>query len=172
MHRMGACVAFGACYNEIMAKVSAGLLMYRKRSGVLEVLLVHPGGPFFAKKDLGAWGIPKGEIEEGEDALAAARREFEEETGFKAEGAVIPLAPVTQKGGKIVQAWALEGDCDPKKMKSNTFMMEWPPRSGRQQEFPEADRAGWFAINEAKQKINPAQISFLEELQRAIKSAR
>lgn len=146
--------------------------MYRGWGGVLEVFLVHPGGPFFAKKDLGSWGIPKGEIDEGEDALAAARREFEEETGFKAGGAVFPLTPVTQKGGKIVQAWAVEGDCDPKNMKSNTFTMEWPPRSGRRQEFPEVDRAGWFGMDEAKRKINPAQISFLEELQRAIQSAR
>jgi predicted NUDIX family NTP pyrophosphohydrolase len=148
-----------------MPKVSAGLLMYRERGGV-------PGGPFFAKRDAGFWGIPKGEIAEGEDALAAARREFEEETGFKSGGAVLPLRPVTQKGGKIVQAWAVEGDCDPEKMLSNMFMMEWPPRSGRQQEFPEVDRAGWFSINEAKRIINPAQISFLEELQRAIQSAR
>jgi len=124
------------------------------------------------KKDLGFWGIPKGEIDEGEDALSAARREFEEETGFKAGGAVLPLTPVTQKGGKTVQAWAVEGDCDPKKMKSNMFTMEWPPRSNRRQEFPEVDRAGWFSLDEAKRKINPAQISFLDELQRAIQSAR
>ena len=154
-----------------MPKVSAGLLLYRKKDGVLEVFLVHPGGPFFAKKDIGVWGIPKGEIDEGEDALAAAQREFEEETGFKAEGAFFPLTPVTQKGGKIVQAWAMEGDCDPKKMKGNTFTMEWPLRSGRQQEFPEVDLAGWFGINEAKLVINPAQVSFLDELQRAMKSA-
>jgi predicted NUDIX family NTP pyrophosphohydrolase len=153
-----------------MPKHSAGLLMYRKRAGVLEVFLVHPGGPFFAKKDDEVWGIPKGEIDKGEDALAAARREFEEETGFKAEGEFLPLMPATQKGGKIVQAWAMEGDCDPKKMKSNTFTMEWPPYSGRHQEFPEVDQSGWFAINEAKQKINPAQISFLEELQRGMES--
>ncbi len=146
--------------------------MYRGRGGVLEVFLVHPGGPFFAKKDLGFWGIPKGEIDEGEDALAAARREFEEETGFHAGGVVLPLTPVTQKGGKIVRAWAVEGDCDPKKMKSNTFTMEWPPRSGRRQEFPEVDRAGWFSLDEAKRKINPAQISFLDELQLARQSAR
>ena len=146
--------------------------MYRKRSGILEFFLVHPGGPFFVKKDIGVWGIPKGEIHEGEDALATAQREFEEETGFKAEGAFLPLTPVTQKGGKIVQAWAFEGDCDPEKMKSNTFTMEWPPSSGRQQAFPEVDRAGWFGINEAKRIINPPQISFLEELQQAITSAR
>jgi len=155
-----------------MTKVSAGLLMYRKRGEVLEFFLVHPGGPFFVKKDIGVWGIPKGEIHEGEDALATAQREFEEETGFKAEGAFLPLTRVTQKGGKIVQAWAFEGDCDPKTMKSNMFTMEWPLHSGRQQEFPEVDLAGWFTINEAKQLINPAQISFLEELQQAITSAR
>jgi predicted NUDIX family NTP pyrophosphohydrolase len=151
-----------------MAKVSAGILMYRKRGGVLEVFLVHPGGPFFAKKDVGVWGIPKGEIDEGEDALTAARREFEEETGFKAAGEFFPLAPVTQKGGKIVQAWAVEGDCDPEKLKSNLFTMEWPPRSGRQKEFPEVDRANWFGVKEAKEKIIPAQAAFFEELQRMI----
>ncbi len=148
-----------------MAKVSAGLLLYRKRNDSLEVFLAHPGGPFYIKKDTGVWGIPKGEIGEGEDALAAAQREFEEETGFKASGPFLSLTAVTQKGGKLVQAWAFEGDCDPEKMKSNTFTIEWPPRSGKQQEFPEVDRAAWFSINEAKQLINPAQISFLEELQ-------
>jgi predicted NUDIX family NTP pyrophosphohydrolase len=153
-----------------MEKVSAGILLYRIRDGVPEVLLVHPGGPFFVKKDAGAWGIPKGLIDEGEDPLAAARREFEEETGFKAEGAVLPLAPVQQKGGKIVHAWAMEGDCDPEKIQSNTFMLEWPPRSGRQQEFPEVDRAGWFSVGEAKQWINPAQAGFLDELERALRS--
>jgi predicted NUDIX family NTP pyrophosphohydrolase len=153
-----------------MSKSSAGLLLYRKSGGGLEVLLVHPGGPFFAKKDNGAWGIPKGAIDEGEDALAAAQREFEEETGFKAEGAFVPLAPVTQKGGKTVQAWALEYDCDPEKIQSNTFTMEWPPRSGKHAEFPEIDRAGWFAMSEARQKINPAQMSFLEELESTLRS--
>ena len=153
-----------------MAKVSAGLLMYRVRGRVLEVFLAHPGGPFFEKKDTGVWGIPKGEIDEGEDALTAAQREFEEETGFKAQGEFLPLTPVTQKGGKIVQAWAVEGDCDPTQMKSNMFTMEWPPHSGRQQEFPEVDRARWFSIAEAKQKINPAQIAFLDELQQVTRS--
>jgi predicted NUDIX family NTP pyrophosphohydrolase len=164
------CVPLGACYNEIMAKVSAGILMYRIRGTVLEVFLAHPGGPYFEKKNTGAWGIPKGELDEGEDALTAAQREFGEETGFKANGEFLPLTPVTQKGGKIVQAWAVEGDCDPAKVKSNLFTMEWPPHSGRQQEFPEVDRAGWFSIAEAKQKINPAQISFLDELQQVIRS--
>jgi predicted NUDIX family NTP pyrophosphohydrolase len=153
-----------------MAKVSAGILMYRNKGNVLEVFLAHPGGPFFEKKDTGVWGIPKGEIDEGEDALTAAQREFEEETGFKAQGEFLPLTPVTQKGGKIVQAWAVAGDCDPSKVKSNLFTMEWPPHSGRQQEFPEVDRAGWFSIAEAKQKINPAQTNFLDELQQVIRS--
>jgi len=154
-----------------MAKVSAGILMYRRRGGALEVFLVHPGGPFFIKKDIGVWSIPKGEIDEGEDALAAAKREFEEETGFKAEGKFFPLSHVTQKGGKIVQAWAVEGDCDPEKMKSNMFTMEWPPHSGRPQEFPEMDSAGWFAVNEAREKIISAQISFLDELLQKIPGA-
>ena len=153
-----------------MEKVSAGILLYRTRGGVLEFFLVHPGGPYFVNKDVGAWGIPKGEIGEGEDPLAAAQREFEEETGFKAKGAVLPLAPIRQRGGKIVLAWALEGDCDPEKMKSNTFTMEWPPHSGRQQEFPEVDRAGWFALNEAKRVINPAQAGLLEGLERALRT--
>ena len=151
-----------------MFKTSAGLLMFRRRAKGLEVFLVHPGGPFFAKRDLGAWSIPKGEIDEGEEALTTARREFEEETGFAAVGRFLPLTPVTQKGGKIVQAWAFEGDCDPALMKSNSFMMEWPPHSGKQQEFPEVDRAGWFSIEEAGKKINQAQAAFLEELQRLV----
>jgi predicted NUDIX family NTP pyrophosphohydrolase len=149
-----------------MPKVSAGLLLYRKKKDALEVFLAHPGGPFFVNKESGVWGIPKGEIDEGEDALAAAQREFEEETGFKARGPFLALTAVTQKGGKLVQAWAFEGDCDPEKMKSNTFMMEWPPRSGNHQEFPEVDQGSWFSVSAAKQVINPAQISFLEELQR------
>ncbi|HTG01554.1 MAG TPA: NUDIX domain-containing protein [Nitrospirota bacterium] len=145
-------------------KTSAGLLMYRKREGALQVLLVHPGGPFFAAKDDGVWGIPKGEIDDGEDALTAARREFEEETGFPPKGPFLPLTAVKQKGGKIVQAWAFDGDCDPSKLKSNTFVMEWPPHSGRSSEFPEVDRAAWFGMDEAKKKIHPAQTGFLEEL--------
>ncbi|MEW6657976.1 MAG: NUDIX domain-containing protein [Thermodesulfobacteriota bacterium] len=143
---------------------SAGLLMYRHRNGILEVLLVHPGGPFWAKKDLGAWSLPKGEFAPGEDALAAARREFAEETGFPAEGEFIPLTPRKQPSGKVIQAWAFQGDCDPGAVKSNTFTLEWPPRSGRQQEFPEIDRAGWFTLAEAKVKIIPGQAGFLEEL--------
>jgi predicted NUDIX family NTP pyrophosphohydrolase len=119
-----------------MARNSAGLLMYRRRQGIVEVFLAHPGGPFWAKKDLGAWSIPKGEFEPDEDSRAAAKREFEEETGFSVTGEFIPLAPIKQPGGKIVHIWAVEGDCDAAAIKSNTFMIEWPPRSGRQQAFP------------------------------------
>lgn len=149
-----------------MAKISAGILMYRKRDGQLQVFLVHPGGPLWVKKDLGAWSIPKGEIDPGEDPLSAAQREFEEETGVKISGRFIPLSSVKLKNGKIVQAWAVEGDCDPAVIRSNTFSMEWPLRSGRKQEFPEIDRAAWFSIREAKEKINEGQIPLLEELER------
>ena len=156
------------CYNEDMPKISAGLLMYRVRSGVLQVFLVHPGGPFWARKDIGAWSIPKGLLDPDEDPLAAAQREFEEETGFKVSGCFIPLAPVKLKSGKVIQAWAVEGDCDPTVIRSNTFAIEWPPRSGRQQEFPEVDRAAWFEIEEAKKKINQGQLGLLEELQHVL----
>jgi predicted NUDIX family NTP pyrophosphohydrolase len=148
-----------------MSKVSAGLLMYRRREGVLEVFLVHPGGPFWARKDAGAWSIPKGEIDRTEEPLAVARREFVEETGFPAEGDVQPLAPITQAGGKVVQAWAFEGDADPAKLRSNTFSIAWPPRSGRQTSFPEVDRAAWFRPDVAREKINPAQVALLDELE-------
>jgi len=142
--------------------------MYRRSAGQLQFLLAHPGGPFFRKKDIGAWTIPKGEIGENEDALCAARREFEEEVGYKLEGRFIELPPVKQKGGKIVRAWAVEGDVDPAGIKSNSFSLEWPPGSGRVQEFPEIDRAGWFDAESAKSKINPAQWPLLEELERVI----
>ncbi|MFZ5453904.1 MAG: NUDIX domain-containing protein [Thermodesulfobacteriota bacterium] len=151
-----------------MPKHSAGLLMYRHREGVLEVFLVHPGGPFWAKKDLGAWSLPKGEYNPEEDALAAARREFAEETGFEAGGDFIPLTPLKQPSGKVIDAWAFAGDCDPAAIKSNTFALEWPPRSGKQQEFPEIDRAGWFTIEEAKVKIIKGQAGLLEELQQIL----
>ena len=151
-----------------MPKHSAGLLMYRFRGGVLEVFLVHPGGPYWAKKDLGAWSLPKGEYTPDEDALAAARREFTEETGFPAEGEFLPLTPLKQPSGKIIAAWAFQGDCDPEAVKSNTFSMEWPPRSGSQQEFPEIDRAGWFTLEEAKVKIIKGQKRFLEELEKIL----
>lgn len=146
------------------SKLSAGLLMFRRCEGEVQVLLVHPGGPFFQKKDAGAWSIPKGEIEDGEDFLAAARREFHEETGLTAAGPFIQLTPIKQKGGKTVHAWAFEADCDPATIVSNTFPMEWPPKSGRQVEFPEIDRAEFFDLTTARQKINAAQSALLDEL--------
>jgi len=148
-----------------MPKVSAGLLLYRIRDGRLEVLLVHPGGPFWAKKDLGSWTIPKGEVLPGEDPLRAASREFEEELGFLPQGKLVPLGVVSQKGGKNVHAWAFEGDCNLAALKSNTFMIEWPPHSGRMQEFAEVDRAEFFGMEEAKSKINPAQVKLLLALE-------
>ena len=151
-----------------MPKQSAGLLMYRRRGGALEVLLVHPGGPFWAKKDQGAWSVPKGEYEPGEDPIVAARREFAEETGIVPEGEYVALTPLRQSGGKIVHAFAVQGDCDPQAIRSNTFVMEWPPRSGRQQEFPEIDRAGWFPLEQAKQKLLAAQVVLVEELARLL----
>lgn len=147
-------------------KKSAGLLLYRDAVGRLEVLLVHPGGPFWAKKDAGAWSIPKGEIGEGEDPLAAAKREFEEETGTRPPGEAIALPPRRQAGGKLVHAWAVRGDLDPAALKSTTFTLEWPPRSGRRQEFPEVDRAAWFTLDEARGKILKSQAPFLDDLER------
>ena len=147
-----------------MAKCSAGLLMYRRHNRQLEVFLVHPGGPFWAKKDLGAWSISKGEYLEGELPLEAARREFEEETGFAATGDFLDLGAVQQAGGKVVSAWAFEGDCDPNKLISNRCEIEWPPRSGRKIEIPEVDRASWFSIAEAKERILKSQVPFLERL--------
>jgi predicted NUDIX family NTP pyrophosphohydrolase len=147
-----------------MPKKSAGLLMYRFRNSLLEVFLVHPGGPFWAKKDDGAWSIPKGEYADDEEPLNAAKREFMEETGCEAEGEFIPLTPLRQPSRKIVRAWAVEGDCDAEGIKSNTFTMEWPPRSGIEAEFPEVDRAEWFSINSARRKILKGQQGFLDEL--------
>jgi len=144
---------------------SAGLIMFRRRNGQVEVLLVHPGGPYWARKDRGAWSIPKGKIEPGEDPLHAACREFEEETGFKPQGPFHPLKPIRQRSGKIVHAWAFEGDCDPRKFHSNQFEMEWPPKSGRIRKFPEIDRAAFFPLPVAKEKILPAQVPLLEELE-------
>ncbi len=147
-----------------MAKESAGLLLYRRRGGTLEVFLVHPGGPFWAKRDAGAWSIPKGELAEGESALDAARREFAEETGFTPQGDFVPLPPVRQKSGKIIRAWAVEGDFDPAALRSERFAMEWPPKSGRMQEFPEVDRAGWFTLEEARTKLVAGQVPLLDAL--------
>lgn len=147
-------------------KKSAGLLLFRETVRGLEVLLAHPGGPFFAKKDLGHWTIPKGEIDDGEDALAAAHREFREETGFDVLGPEISLGTVTQKNGKLVRAWAVCGDADCRQLRSNEFEMEWPRGSGRMQSFPEVDRAEWFDLDEARRKIKPAQAKFLDELER------
>lgn len=149
-----------------MTKRSAGLLLYREADGGREVLLVHPGGPFWAKKDAGAWSIPKGEIGEREDPLTAARREFEEETGVRPVGEALALEPRRQPGGKLVYAWAMRGDLDPAAVKSTTFSMEWPPRSGRRQEFPEIDRAEWFTLEEARTKILKGQVPFLDDLER------
>lgn len=140
-----------------MAKTSAGLILYRMQSGKLEVLLVHPGGPFWGKKDEGAWFVPKGELNVGEEPLAGAKREFEEETGLKPEGEFLALGSVKQKSGKTIVAWAFEGDCDPSSIKSNTFTIEWPPKSGRRQEFPEIDRAGFFTVPQAKAKMHPVE---------------
>jgi predicted NUDIX family NTP pyrophosphohydrolase len=151
-----------------VAKRSAGILLFRRGENGLEVLLVHPGGPYWARRDAGAWSIPKGEVDPGEDARACALRELEEETGgafpdAPAE-ALLSLGEVRQKSGKFVAAWALEGDLDADAIVSNTFELEWPPRSGRSQEFPEVDRAGWFALGAAREKLLPAQAPFLDRL--------
>ena len=151
-----------------MPKRSAGILMYRRPDAGLELLLVHPGGPFWARKDLGAWSIPKGEYSESEDALAVAKREFEEETGARVQGDFRSLGEIVQPGRKIVTAWAIEGDFDPADLKSNLFEMEWPPKSGRRQSFPEVDRAQWFSPAEARGKILNGQSEFISRLLEAI----
>ncbi len=150
---------------------SAGILVWRKHDDVLEVLLGHPGGPFFAKKDAGAWGVLKGEMEPGEEPFEVARREFVEETGHALpEGPAIELGEIRQKGGKLVVAWAVEGDLDPAAATSNTFEMEWPPRSGRTRSFPEIDRVAWFGMEAARTAINPAQAPFLDRLEAALRA--
>jgi len=150
-------------------KQSAGILLYRRRGGEPEVLLVHPGGPFWAKKDAGAWSIPKGEYDDAEDALACARREFEEELGeAPPAGDPAELGTARQAGGKLVTAWALEGDLDAAAVSSNTFTVEWPPRSGVMREFPEVDRAEWFPLGEARRRINSAQAAFVDRLEAAL----
>jgi predicted NUDIX family NTP pyrophosphohydrolase len=148
-----------------VARRSAGIVLHRAGATGLEVLLVHPGGPFWAKKDAGAWSIPKGEYEDGEDPLACALREFEEETGTRLDASdVVELGSIRQKGGKEVTAWAVAGDLDPSTVRSNTFVMEWPPRSGRQAEFPEIDRAQWFGLDAAREKLVPAQAELLDRV--------
>jgi predicted NUDIX family NTP pyrophosphohydrolase len=147
------------------SKQSAGILLYRRKPDRLEVFLVHPGGPFWKKKDAGSWTIPKGEFTNEEPALDAAVREFKEETGAALKGPFQPLSPIRQKGGKRVYAWAAPGDIDPEAIVSNTFELEWPRRSGKQQTFPEVDKGGWFSLDAARQIINPAQIPLLDELE-------
>jgi predicted NUDIX family NTP pyrophosphohydrolase len=147
-----------------MAKQSAGLLVYRKRDGNIEVLLVHPGGPFWKNKDLGAWSIPKGEFAEGEEPLEVAQRELYEEIGMTIDGSFVPLQPIKQRGGKTVYAWAVEADLDVSHVKSNTFTIEWPPRSGKLEEFPEVDRAEWFEMDTALKKIHEGQCELLRQI--------
>ena len=148
---------------------SAGILMYKRGEGAWLVLLVHPGGPYWAKKDLGSWSIPKGEYGEGEDPLEAAVREFGEETGGRVHGTFRSLGTITQSNRKLVAAWAAEGDFDPKTLKSNLCEIEWPPKSGRKQFIPEADRAEWFSFEEARKRILPAQRPFLDRLERVLR---
>ena len=146
------------------ARVSAGVALYRGRGPALEVLLVHPGGPFWQRKDEGAWSLPKGEVGSGESLEAVARREFREETGHDAPRTLVALTALRQAGGKVVHPFAGEGDLDPATVRSNTFTMEWPPRSGRIAAFPEVDRCAWFDVEEARRRINPAQIALLDRL--------
>src|SRR6185437_883021 len=155
-----------------MSKQSAGILLYRTTGGLLQVFLVHPGGPFFKNKDLGAWSILKGEFPEDEDPLLGAKREFLEETGQPIDGDFIKLKPVTLKSGKTVHAWAVEGDINHETIFSNLFEIEWPPKSGKKQSFPEIDRAAWFDLDEAKAKISPGQIGLIEDLTKSYTQVR
>ena len=152
-----------------MGRKSAGILVFRKTKNRIEVLLAHPGGPFWAKKDMSSWSIPKGEYEDEEDAFTAANREFNEETGFKAAGEFLRLEPVKQPGGKIISVWAVEGDFDASTMKSNLFSLEWPVKSGKFREFPEIDRTEWFDLETARQKILKGQIPFIDNLERLLR---
>lgn len=151
-----------------MRKLSAGLLIYRRRGVGLEVFLVHPGGPFWARKDLGAWSVPKGEHAESEDALAAAIREFGEETGFHVDGPFVSLGEIRQPSGKLVRAWAVQADLDPVRLVSNPFTMEWPRGSGKMREFPEVDRGAWFGMEDARRAILKGQVGFLDRLETAV----
>jgi len=148
-----------------MAKKSAGIILYRYQASILQVLLVHPGGPFWANKDVGVWSIPKGEFDETESPFDAALREVKEETGLLLDGNFTALQPVKQKSGKLVYAWALQKDIDATQIKSNSFQMEWPPKSGKQQSFPEVNAAAWFSIEEAAEKILSGQLPLLQQLQ-------
>jgi predicted NUDIX family NTP pyrophosphohydrolase len=154
-----------------MQKRSAGILVYRRREALLEVFLVHPGGPFWTKKDLGAWTVPKGEYTDEEPPLTAAIREFKEETGFDLGGEFLELGTVTQVSGKVVSAWACAGELDAEKLTSNSCQIEWPPHSGRSMTIPEVDRGGWFSLEEAKKKILPAQQPFLDRLRKRLAEA-
>jgi predicted NUDIX family NTP pyrophosphohydrolase len=154
-----------------MPKASAGLLMYRKRNGQLEALLVHLGGPFWKNKDRGAWFVPKGEINPGEHELVAARREFQEETGLVPAAVFLSLGSVKHKSGKTVTAWAFSGDCDPASLKSNTFEMEWPPKSGKRAQFPEIDRADFFTVERAREKMHPSEFELLTRLEQLLESS-
>jgi predicted NUDIX family NTP pyrophosphohydrolase len=155
-----------------MAKRSAGLLMFRRKANELEVFLVHPGGPFWARKDEGSWTIPKGEYSEDEEPLAAAQREFREETGFEARGEFLDLGTVNQTGGKLVSAWAFEGDCDPAKLTSNLCTVEWPPRSGKMIEIPEVDRGAWFSLPAARTAILKSQQLLLDTFEQKLQATR
>lgn len=149
-------------------RLSAGILLYRIRSHSIQVVLVHPGGPFWAKKDDGVWSIPKGEYDEGADPLEAAKREFHEETGFEVPGEPVPFRPVHQPSGKVISVWAVDGDIDATAIRSTSFRMEWPPKSGKLQEFPEVDRAEWFDLSTAYRKILPGQRPFLAQLEQIV----
>jgi predicted NUDIX family NTP pyrophosphohydrolase len=153
----------------VAKKLSAGILLYRRHGPTVEVFLVHPGGPYWAQRNDGIWSIPKGEYHEGEDPLVAARREFTEETGSQVAGSFLPLTPLTQPSGKVVSAWAVEGDLDAGTVKSNSFSLEWPPHSGQRQDFPEVDRGDWFDLAVARAKLQPGQRGFLDQLQGLLK---
>lgn len=155
-----------------MSRVSAGLIMYRATNGILQILLAHPGGPVFKKRDLDTWTIPKGEVDRGEDLLSTALREFEEDTGLKPQPPFVPLKPIQPKGGKIVHAWAFAGDCDPTAIKSNLVTMEWPAGSGHMIQFPEVDRAEFFDLDTVRKKIKAAQAPLLDELEELLNSRR
>jgi predicted NUDIX family NTP pyrophosphohydrolase len=151
-------------------RISAGIVLWRRREGELEVLLAHMGGPFWAKKDLGHWTVPKGEIEPGEEHEAVARREFKEETGHDVpDGPLVPLGDIRQKSGKVVHAWGIEGDLDPAAAHSNTYELEWPPRSGQMRSFPEIDRVEWFGMTEARRRLKAAQVPFLDRLEEGLR---